>query len=228
VLTVSSYVVYGPNGAVFLFNEDIEYERARGRELSKVGLSPDEIESATPHDVFPTELADELTHYFTEALNGNSNTFTQTLGESVYRNRTVPVETSDGATDYGLALAQNVTEQIERRRELERQNERLEEFTSIVSHDLRNPLRVADGQLELLRDECESDHTDDLAQALDRMDALIEDLLTLAREGERVDEAEQIELTNAATNSWQTVNTEQATLETALSGSESPRLAVVR
>ncbi|ESS03951.1 MAG: histidine kinase-, DNA gyrase B-, and HSP90-like ATPase [uncultured archaeon A07HR67] len=73
---------------------------------------------------------------------------------------------------------------------------------------------MADGRLELLRDECESDHTDDLVQALDRMDALIEDLLTLAREGERVDEAEQIGLTIAATNSWQTVKTEQATLET--------------
>jgi PAS domain S-box-containing protein len=203
-----------PNGAVFLFNENMQYERARGRELSKVGLSPDEIESATPHDVFPTELAEELIHYFTEALNGNSNTFTQTLGESVYQNRTVPIEDSDGGTSYGLALAQNVTEQVERRRELERQNERLEEFTSIISHDLRNPLRVADGRLKLLRDECESDHTDDLAQALDRMDALIEDLLTLAREGERVDEAEQIGLTTAATNSWQTVKTEQATLET--------------
>ncbi|MBB6646308.1 response regulator [Halobellus ruber] len=203
-----------PNGAVFLFDENMRYERARGRELSKVGLSPNEVESTTPHDVFPTELAEELTHYFTEALNGNSNTFTQTLGESVYRNRTVPVETGDGRTAYGLALAQNVTEQVERRRELERQNERLEEFTSIVSHDLRNPLRVADGRLELLRDECKSDHIDDLAQALDRMDALIEDLLTLTREGERVDEAEQIGLTNAATNSWQTVKTERATLET--------------
>ena len=203
-----------PNGAVFLFDENMQYERARGRELSKVGLSPNEIESATPHDVFPTELAEELTHYFTEALNGDSNTFTQTLGESVYRNRTVPVETSDGGITYGLVLAQNVTEQTERRRELERQNERLEEFTSIVSHDLRNPLRVADGRLELLRDECKSDHIYDLAQALDRMDSLIEDLLTLAREGERVDETEQIGLTNAATNSWQTVKTEQATLET--------------
>jgi PAS domain S-box-containing protein len=203
-----------PNGAVFLFNDNIQYERARGKELSKVGLSPDEIESATPHDVFPTELAEELTRYFTEALNGNSNTFTQTLGENIYRNRVVPVEISDESTNYGLALTQNVTEQIERRRELERQNEQLEEFTSIVSHDLRSPLQVADGRLELLEQECESDHIDELSRALDRMDALIEDLLTLAREGERVNEIEEVELTNAATNSWQTVNTEQATLET--------------
>lgn len=90
----------------------------------------------------------------------------------------------------------------------------MEEFASIVSHDLRNPLRVADGRLELIRNECESGHINDVAQALDRIDALIEDLLTLAREGHRVDENESVELATVATNSWQTVDTEQATLET--------------
>jgi signal transduction histidine kinase len=111
-----------------------------------------------------------------------------------------------------MAVSQNITERVEERRKLERQNERLEEFASIVSHDLRNPLYVADGRLELIRDECASDHIDDVAQALDRMDALIEDLLTLAREGSRVDEIEQIELANVVKNSWQTVKTRQATL----------------
>jgi signal transduction histidine kinase len=99
------------------------------------------------------------------------------------------------------------------RKQLERQNERLEEFTSVVSHDLRNPLQVADGRLELVRDECESDHIDDVAQALDRMDALIEDMLTLAREGNQVDETELIGLANVVKSSWQTANTEQAVLE---------------
>ena len=46
------------------------------------------------------------------------------------------------------------------------------------------------------------------------MDALIEDVLTLAREGDQVDETDPIVLANMATDSWQTVNTEQATLET--------------
>jgi signal transduction histidine kinase len=106
-----------------------------------------------------------------------------------------------------------VTDQVERERETQRQNERLKEFASIVSHDLRNPLCVADARLELIRDECESDHIDDVARALDRMDALIEDLLTLAREGNQVDEIESIRLANVAKNSWQTVKTRQATLD---------------
>ena len=113
-----------------------------------------------------------------------------------------------------MAVAQNVSERVENKRTLERQNERLEEFASIISHDLRNPLRVADGQLELIREECESDHIDDVAQALERMDTLIEDLLTLAREGEQVGETEPVGLADVAKTSWQTVNTEQATLET--------------
>ena len=110
-------------------------------------------------------------------------------------------------------IATNITEQKEYEEKLQRQNERLEEFASIVSHDLRNPLRVAEGRLELIRDECASDHIDGVAQALDRMDALIEDLLTLAREGSRVDEIEQIGLAIVAKNSWQTVKTQQATLD---------------
>lgn len=76
---------------------------------------------------------------------------------------------------------------------MNRQNHRLEEFAGIVSYDLRNPLRVADGGLELIREECESVYLDDVARSLDRMDTLIEGLLTLARQGEPIGEMESIE-----------------------------------
>ncbi|OYR64920.1 hypothetical protein DJ80_03330, partial [Halorubrum ezzemoulense] len=39
---------------------------------------------------------------------------------------------------------------------------------------------MAEGRLELIRDECASDHIDVVAQTFDRMDALIEDLLIRA------------------------------------------------
>ncbi len=97
---------------------------------------------------------------------------------------------------------------------LKQQNERLERFASIVSHDLRNPLNVAEGRLELARTECESEHLDDLAQALDRMSALVDDILALAREGERVSETEAVDLAALSETCWRNVETPGATLVT--------------
>jgi len=201
-----------PNGAVFLFNDDLQYVRARGTELAAVGLSPDDIEGATPHDVFPEPLADELARYFTAALNGSTHTFTQTLGESTYRNRTAPVENSDGAITHGIALTQNVTDQIERKQKLKAQNERLTEFASVVSHDLRNPLQVATGRLELAQSECDSAHLDDIADALERSEALIDDLLTLAKGGDTVESTEPVSVSAEAEECWQVVPNAEATL----------------
>ena len=101
----------------------------------------------------------------------------------------------------------------ERERRLERQNERLEEFTSIVSHDLRNPLNVAQGRLALLYDQYESHHLDAIATAHGRMEALIDDLLTLAREGETGD-PEPVDLATVVEASWQHVETVGARLVT--------------
>ena len=201
-----------PNGAVFLFNDDLQYVRARGTELEAVGLSPDEVEGRTPYDVFPEELADELAHYFTDALDGKSHSFTQTLGSSTYRNRTVPVEDEDGEITHGIALAQNVTEQVERREELKAQNERLEEFAGVVSHDLRNPLRTAAGRVELAQAECDSAHLGDVADALDRSQALIDDLLTLAQGGEAVKSTEAVSVSAQAEECWQMIPNDEATL----------------
>jgi len=95
---------------------------------------------------------------------------------------------------------------------LRRQNERLDEFASVVSHDLRNPLSVAAGNLELAREECGSDRLDAVGDSIDRMEALIENLLALAREGEAVSEREPVDLAAAAERHWGRVETADAEL----------------
>lgn len=95
---------------------------------------------------------------------------------------------------------------------LRTQNDRLEAFTSIVSHDLRNPLNVADGRVELLREQYDSTHLDAIDRALARMSELIDDLLTLAREGERVREPEPVDLGGLVRTCWQNVTTADAEL----------------
>jgi len=110
-------------------------------------------------------------------------------------------------------MSQWVSYELQRRAATDRlqaQNEQLEQFTSIVSHDLRNPLKVAEGRLELAQAECDSEHLGAIGRAHDRMRALIEDLLTLAREGEA--EYGRSSLESVVEECWTTVNTGEASL----------------
>ncbi|MFW5935016.1 MAG: sensor histidine kinase [Halolamina sp.] len=111
------------------------------------------------------------------------------------------------------ARARELTEQ---ERRLTRQNDQLEQFANVVSHDLRNPLNVAEGRLTLAREECESEHLDDVERAHGRMGDLIEDLLTLARQGDAVIEPEPVDLAAVAEACWANVETGDADLSVAL------------
>ncbi|MFC7229571.1 GAF domain-containing protein [Salinirubellus salinus] len=93
-----------------------------------------------------------------------------------------------------LEAAERAGELRARRDELERQNERLDEFASVVSHDLRNPLSVLKGSLEIAAETGGQAHVDRALDAVGRMEGLIDDLLTLSRAGESVDERERVAL----------------------------------
>ncbi len=96
--------------------------------------------------------------------------------------------------------------------ELKRQNERLAEFADIVGHDLRNPVNVAKGHLQAATMGETDDHLSIVADALDRAEQLLEDLLTLAKDGQQVTETEPIEVADLAADAWQTVDTQTATI----------------
>jgi len=108
----------------------------------------------------------------------------------------------------------DITERKAYERRLERQNERLETFPSVVSHDLRNPLTVAQGRLELARRvcRCDCDEFDAIDRAHSRMRTLIDDLLALARQGETVDATAPVELESLVRTCWRTVDTRGAEL----------------
>ncbi|PGF13820.1 hypothetical protein CP556_22185 [Natrinema sp. CBA1119] len=95
---------------------------------------------------------------------------------------------------------------------LETENERLEEFAHVVSHDLRNPLTLATGRLDQVQDEYESESLEEIDAALERMETLIEDLLTLAREGRTVADFEALSLEDVVRQCWHHLDTDNATL----------------
>ncbi|PSQ19116.1 hypothetical protein BRD00_02395 [Halobacteriales archaeon QS_8_69_26] len=129
---------------------------------------------------------------------------------------TVAGEFDDDDVAVAETLAANITAALDRadrerelrrnRRRLRRQNERLDRFASVVSHDLRNPLFGARGGVELASQEHDSEGLDHAVDALDRMETIIEDALTLAREGRAVDDPEPVDLASIVDECWHRID----------------------
>lgn len=133
-------------------------------------------------------------------------------GPSYYRTVVEPL--ARGGRHVGwVVVLRDVTEQHQRELQLRRQTEQLDAFASTVSHDLRNPLTVAQGYLEFAQqDTVDDDAFEKVETAHDRMAAIIDDVLTLSKQGKRIDDPEPVSLRAVAEHAWGSVETEAATL----------------
>jgi PAS domain S-box-containing protein len=147
------------------------------------------------------------------------------LGEhgALVLGRTDPGEPEEDAVDLAKVLASATETALDRvdreqrlrarERELERQNDRLEAFASVVSHDLRDPLNAASMQVELLRaDGVDNEYVDRLDDVHDRMESLVADVLSLARDGRTVGETQPVAVETVARDAWETAGVPTATL----------------
>lgn len=125
------------------------------------------------------------------------------------RGRSLPEESPlDGDA---VITTRDITKRVRQRNQLKRENERLDQFTSIVSHDLRNPLSVLQASLELM-DGAENEHHQRCVRAVDRMDGLIDDLLATARNGDTDIDPAELRVSDVARQAWETVATGDAEL----------------
>lgn len=112
------------------------------------------------------------------------------------------------------AISQDETTDKEYERMLERQNDRLKEFTDILAHDLRNPLEIIDGRLHLYAETGDDTHIETITETTDRMARLVEDLLRVARQGDVVTDPEPADIETVVETAWQVVETTpKATLQ---------------
>lgn len=130
--------------------------------------------------------------------------------------RATSVQKETGAIEsYGIYT--DITERKRRRRKLEQRNEMLEEFSTVVTHDLRNPLAIAQSHLSFALEDLQEEYEgyeflSDVDEALERMDSLIEDLLALAKHGQRIEEQVAVGLDDVARDAWDSVETADARL----------------
>ena len=129
-------------------------------------------------------------------------------------NSKVPLRDEDGEVIGLLGATRRITERKRAQKELEEKTERLENFADVVAHDIRNPLGVARGYAELIDDvEDDEEYVEEVKEALERAEAIIDDVLALSREGAIEVDPERLSLTDVASDAWANVASASTTLE---------------
>jgi PAS domain S-box-containing protein len=197
--TVGSVVVLDREGRIVRFNREAEHVSGRsagemlGRPLWDTGLATGE-DAERARAAFDATVAHEPSE-------PNVRRHEVDGRECLVAWNYTPLASAGDAATHVVVRGVDITEEHaareaarERADELEQVNEELTQFASIVSHDLREPLRVVSGVAELLEsryggelDESAERLLAALTRSTERMSALLDGLLAYSRVG-RVDE----------------------------------------
>jgi len=160
-------------------------------------------------------LADDILAWFGADPSAETTVSGQIDGVQHYFSvSSVPIR---GVSERGrVVVLHDITDQKQREQQLERKNERLNQFAGVVSHDLRNPLMVVTSHFELARANIPEEHADPMADNLERMASMIDELLTMARAGQTVDDPEAVQLSPLADEAWTHLTTSGGTFENTL------------
>lgn len=93
------------------------------------------------------------------------------------------------------------------------ETDRLEEIARIVSHDIVSPLNVVRGSIGFARHTDDVTHLERATTAIDRVEALLDGVVTRARTGRHIEQRSPVALELAAETAWDAVRTRDATLE---------------
>jgi PAS domain S-box-containing protein len=174
----------------------------------RTGYPPKEVLGESIWEVFSETVGTDAYDHYHEAMERREPIQFETEYEPYgywIEARVFPVE--GGLSVY----ARDITDKKEREIQMERRNKILESFANTVSHDLRSPLNVAEGRLQLAKETGEFEHLEEVAQAHNRMRNLIDELLRTAR-GENL-ESSEISLRETVQMAWDTVTSEEMTVE---------------
>ena len=219
--------VLDPDGRIQEVNESVlalfdgEAESVLGRPFREAPWwGNDEASVATVADAVETAAAGRTAQFECNYFQGDERRTTSATLYPVYADSEVDSRATDdeaGEVVSLMAVGTDTTTRTEQAAQLKRQRDRLEEFASVVSHDLRSPLEVARGRLQLYETTGDPANLDAVDDSLTRISTLIDDLLELARQGSAVAEFESVRVVDVARRAWNTVDTPGATLDVALS-----------
>lgn len=174
-----------------------------------VNAAAAQVTGSSEQDLLGERFEDVLPDH-ADVLDGQAEHITvetDTNGTRVFAPRISPVGTTAGSGQ--VVVLRNVTNLAESRADLQRRNDQLEHVADVMSHDLRSPLNVAKGRLQLAMEDAPPDIADDLqtvADAHDRMDNIIESTLRAARATLGSADTTEVALQDACVRAWRTAD----------------------
>jgi PAS domain S-box-containing protein len=238
-----------PDGIVLLDDESTVRYASPGVERI-LGYDPAELVGHSTMKIIPERLREAHVEAVQRYLDTGEKhidwTYVELPGQHVDGHE-VPLAISFGEFELGgdhyfVGTFRDVSKRKAAERELERQNERLDQFASMLAHELRNPLQTAQIYLDFVasdeeqddgerddeeRDDAKADqkengdgdgasrdeaNVEQIEEALQRIDEIIEVLLVLARGRGEVVDREPVALADVATQAWTNASSESAQL----------------
>ncbi len=180
-------------GELTIFAKDREGRFLRMADVPYT-LDPDEAQGKTDLEVFGGDDSERarMTHQDDlqvvetgEPIRDKVEEYASQGGSHYSQVTKIPWYDDDGDVRGLVGYAINVTERMQLREEVQEQHRLFDQFASYVSHDLRTPLQVSVGALELAREGDES-ALDRIERANERIEEIIDDLRALSK-GDRSD-----------------------------------------
>lgn len=118
-----------------------------------------------------------------------------------------------------MVVLSDVTAAEQRRRELARHNQQLEEFASALNHELRNVIQIIDSRLAVADERMDPasepvarESVERASEMTDRMASLVDDFNSLARYGQTVEEFATVAFAPAVNDAWSHADTGRMSL----------------
>lgn len=104
-----------------------------------------------------------------------------------------------------VGILQDISRERAQRERLARQNEHLDRVVSFISHDVQSLLGTARTATNLAEETGDPEYFEQALGAHDRIEQLIDELVTLARTGETVTTRDCVDLSTLTQDAWATV-----------------------
>jgi signal transduction histidine kinase len=219
-----------PKGTIEVLDKKLFYVYTDGKEYKSMGIDPKKL-IGTPHlSKYESYVSKKVRAYLDKVLKGESVMFEVINGDQYYLKSGVPLINNEGEIDSILLVTQNITEtklaEEEREqliRDLKSQNEELQRFAYIVSHNLRAPIVNISSLLDLydIQNPLNQENPEiieNLKYSTDILNGTLKDLIeVVAIKKNKLPKVEQVEFMNLINNIerslFQQIRASQAIIE---------------